>query len=254
MLKRVAVLSKDDAFHKDVARAAKGKGIEVFGTAAAAKLPHATVAAIGDKNSAAALIRAASVLGTRQDQLLELLAEAIDCREGLLPGSSARVRDHATRLAKALKLNDDDQLTLERGALLRDIGKLKIHNEVLLKFDVLTYDEWRHLHQHTSFGADLAAQLGDLKDIATIVQSHHECYDGTGYPKGLEGDSIPFLARAVKVIDVYCAMTSPRGYRSGKTSHAAALEYIKSESGKHFDPEIVKAFVTGKVAKPNRTA
>lgn len=253
MRKRVAVLSKDEAFQKAVAGAAKKNDIDILRVASPAKLPHTVSAAIGDSAAAAALVGAASILGARQEQLLELLAEAIDCREALLPGSSLRVRDHATRLAKALKLNGDDQLSLERGALMRDIGKLKIHNEVLLKFDVLTYDEWQEIHLHTTFGAESAAESDALKDIADIVRSHHECYDGTGYPDGLEGSAIPFLARALKLIDVYCAMTSPRCYRNGKASHSAALEHIKNERGKHFDPEIVKAFLDAKVGKPQRS-
>jgi HD-GYP domain-containing protein (c-di-GMP phosphodiesterase class II) len=181
--------------------------------------------------------------------LLELLAEAIDCREAFLPGSSSRVREHATRLGKALKLSANDQLTFERAALVRDIGKLKIPNDVLLKDDVLTYDEWQLIHQHAAIGADLVASLDVLKDTEDVVRYHHECFDGTGYPAGLEGDAIPYLARAMKVIDVYCAMTSPRHYRKNQTTHAAAAQHLDNERGKHFDPEIVAAFVASDIGK-----
>jgi len=243
MLKRVAVLGKDEAFQQSISRAAKGKDIEAVAVKSAAKLPAATAAVMGDDGSASALVKIALALGERQEQLLELLAEAIDCREGFLPGSSARVRDHATRLARALKLSADDQLTLERAALVRDIGKLKISNEVLLKDDVLTYDEWRLIHSHAGIGADLIATMEVLKDTEAVVRYHHECFDGTGYPNGLEADAIPYLARAMKVIDVFCAMTSPRHYRKSQNTHEMAVEHLQSERGKHFDPEIVAAFL-----------
>ena len=92
--------------------------------------------------------------------------------------------------------------------------------------------------------------LDGFQDTADIVRRHHECYDGDGYPDRLEGDAIPYLARVVKVIDVYCAMTSPRHYREGQASHDEALEHIKSEHGKHFDPELVDVFLKDDLGVP----
>jgi len=175
-------------------------------------------------------------------ELLELIGLAIDAREQLPEGSAKRARDHATRFAIALGLTTDQRLALERGALIHGIGKLRIPNDVLLKKAVLSYDEWVLLQSHTTLGADLVRQFESLRDTEEIVRWHHCCYDGTGYPEALEGENIPFLARVTKIIDVYCSMTSPRHYRKGYSSHEEAIEYLKSESGKHFDPDIAEAF------------
>ena len=88
-----------------------------------------------------------------------------------------------------------------------------------------------------------------LKDTAEVVLTHHECFDGTGYPRGLEGEEIPRLGRIMKIADVYCAMTSPRPYRAGHSTHEEALEHLQEERGKHFDPELVDVFIDAKVGK-----
>ncbi|MBN2308054.1 MAG: HD domain-containing protein, partial [Candidatus Hydrogenedentes bacterium] len=150
---------------------------------------------------------------------------------------------------KALKLSADDQLLLERAALVRDVGKLKIPNRILLKDSVLTYDEWSMLRKHTRLGASLLEGTPALKDTADIVRRHHCCYDGTGYPDGLEGEQIPYLARVLKILDVYCAMTSPRHYREGSSTHKQALAHLRAERAKHFDPELVDVFIKSRVGK-----
>ncbi len=186
-----------------------------------------------------AILRAAAT----HEALLGLLADAIDCREGIALGGSRRVCDHATRFARALGLNSEEQILLERGALLRDIGKLSISNEVLLKNKVLTYDEWILLQQHTCLGVKLLEERSFCTGVADIVHRHHECYDGTGYPDGIERDEIPRFARIMKILDVYCAMTSPRHYRKTHNTHESAVEYLLSERGKHFDPELIDVFI-----------
>lgn len=177
------------------------------------------------------------------DSTLYLLAEAIDCRESFRPGSSQRVVEHATRFAQVLGLRSDEQITLERGALLRDIGKLKIPNEVLLKNGLLDYDEWNLIQAHTHIGADLVKNLDGFEDIENIVRRHHETWDGDGYPDKLEKEAIPFAARIIKIVDVYCAMTSPRPYREGMATKQQALDHLQNERGKHFDPELVDIFL-----------
>jgi putative two-component system response regulator len=89
----------------------------------------------------------------------------------------------------------------------------------------------------------MVAETDALKDTAEVILTHHECYDGTGYPKGLEKDAIPRLGRIMKILDVYCAMTSPRHYREGHATHEEAVEHLKSERGKHFDPELIDVFL-----------
>jgi putative two-component system response regulator len=193
-------------------------------------------------------LRAAEQLGARHTAILELLADAIDSREQFNPGSATRILEHATRFAAALGLSAADRVTFERGALLRDIGKLRVPNDVLLKHSVLTYDEWRLLQAHTVFGSDLALAVPGLGFIAPIARHHHENFDGTGYPEGLEGKRIPLLARAVKIIDVYCAMTSPRVYRVTFATREEAFEHLKCEREKFFDPELVEVFLNKNVA------
>lgn len=186
------------------------------------------------------------------DDMLLLLAEAIDSREELAAGSSLRVMEHAGRFGKALKLNAKDQRTLELGALLRDIGKIRVPNSVLLKYMILTHDEWVLIRKHTHLGGALVSKIPSLKDIEPIVRFHHECWDGTGYPDGLEGKKIPRLAHIVRIVDVFCAMTARRSYRKNIYSAGDALDHIKSESGKHFAPDLVKVFIDAKIGKAEK--
>jgi len=201
-------------------------------------------------DGAAAAVRAAAAA---QDTLIGLLADAIDCREGIAMGGSRRLCDHATRFAQALGLSLEDQFTLERGAMLHDIGKLCIPNDVLLKNTVLTYDEWMLVQRHTELGARLLRDRGFCPGVAEIVGGHHECYDGTGYPKGIERDAIPPFARIMKILDVYCAMTSPRHYRKTTSSHEDAVEHLASERGKHLDPDYIDVFLDGQIGQPPAT-
>ncbi len=187
---------------------------------------------------------------SRDDRILGLLADAIGCREGLPLGASERVREHAERFGKALGLSPGDQASLERGALLRDIGKIQIPNAVLLKQGILDYDEWVLLQGHSALGAALLEERGVLKDIIDIVHYHHECHDGDGYPDHLEGEAIPYLARIVKILDVYCAMTSPRHYRDTQSSTQEGIMHLLAERGKHFDPALIDVFVEAGIGRP----
>jgi putative two-component system response regulator len=211
------------------------------------KVPD-VIDAIASAGASDAELRASEQLAERFATVLGLLADAIDSREQFNPGSSMRVLHHGARFAEALGLNIDDRIMLERGALLRDVGKLRVPNDVLLKHSLLTYDEWRLLQAHTVFGAELAESVPGLGFIAPISRHHHENFDGTGYPEGLEGGDIPLLARVVKIIDVYCAMTSPRVYRTTVSTREEAFEHLTEEREKHFDPELVDLFIAQNVA------
>ena len=116
-------------------------------------------------------------------------------------------------------------------------------NDALLTNAVLTHDEWELVRAHTVIGAEMAIEDDVLADLAPIIRSHHECYDGTGYPDELEGDEIPFEGRVMKIIDVFCAMTGDRHYRKGRSSLAEAVAHLDEEAGKHFDPALVSVFV-----------
>jgi response regulator RpfG family c-di-GMP phosphodiesterase len=181
---------------------------------------------------------------------LLLLSEAIDVREGHRLGSARRVLEHATRFAAAMQLNAAEQSRFERAALLRSIGKLRLDNDILLKKSVLNYDEWLLLQKHPALGVEILKELNFHLDVADIIHSYHECYDGTGYPDRLEREAIPRLARALKLVDVYCAMTSPRHYRRGHATHEQAAEHFQTERGKHFDPDLVDLFVACGVGNP----
>lgn len=186
----------------------------------------------------------------KDDQVLQLLAQSIDSTEGIAADNHRRVLDHVTRFGEALGLSEAEQDVLERGALVHDIGKIKISTDVLVKSNVLTYDDWQLLRSHTSLGADLIKGVESLSDTEDVVRYHHECWDGDGYPEGLKGAKIPHLAHIMKIVDVYCAMTSARHYRDGESSHEEAIAYFKEEHGKHFNPELVDVFIDKNIGKP----
>jgi putative nucleotidyltransferase with HDIG domain len=247
MLTRIVVLGKDDKTLSSVTKAIDGERALVTRVGKAGQVPPGSAGTILGMGQIDNATEAALSLIAQHEEILGLLAMAIDCRDMAAEGSSARVQKCAQAFGRVLALKPEDQLTLERGALLRDIGKLLVPNDLLMKKGVLTFDEWETIRKHTHFGADMAAKTSALNDIEDIARRHHECFDGDGYPDGLEKDDIPFLARIVKILDVYCAMTSPRHYRTTVASHATAIEFLQEEKGKHFDPELVKAFVKGKV-------
>lgn len=246
MLKRITVLGADDKELQAIEKKVKAKDVQLVGIQPDASLSGLSDAIINHQ-SASEAIDLSIQQADRALVAFELLAEAIDCRESFKPESSKRLVKHATRFARALDLSQDDQILLERAALLRDIGKLRIPNEVLLKEGLLNFDEWSLIQNHTNIGADMVAEIDGLQDLAEIIRCHHECYDGDGYPNKLEGEKIPYLARALKVVDVYCAMTSPRSYRTSVSSSEDAIAHLENESGKHFDADLVKIFIDKKV-------
>lgn len=199
------------------------------------------------------MAKGALKLGEGKDttaELLRLLAEAVDAREGHKTGSCARLSDHAVRMGQALDLSDDEIDALEWGALLHDIGKLRVSNDALMKKSVLSYDEWLDLQAHTTKGAELLRELGIGEQVLEIVEGHHECFDGDGYPHHKERDQIPLLARIMKICDVFTAMTSPRHYRPDVPSIDDALEYLKAERAKHFDPDLIDVFIEKEIGRP----
>ncbi|HOK09657.1 MAG TPA: HD domain-containing phosphohydrolase [Candidatus Hydrogenedens sp.] len=175
--------------------------------------------------------------------LFYMIADAIDSREGIPTGSARRMVKIAELLGKQLHLSSSQLWVLEHACVLRDIGKVKVSNDILLKKTVLSYEEWMMLKSHAQLGADMLKEFGVFPELVEVIASHHESYDGDGYPLGLEGDEIPFLSRVLKVIDVYCAITSPRMYRMGFATREEALIHLQEERGKHFDPEVVDAFL-----------
>ena len=249
MIKRIAVVGDVSAVESALSKTTANEPIEAIVCMPGGTLPPGAAALIADQTQLDAAVSLALTQACRNETLLGLVAMALDAREDMLPGSTQRLVEHAGRFAEALCLDPADRLALERGAYLHDLGKTRISNDVLLKKSVLTYDEWVLLQGHSALGAEIIRELEGFEDVEPIIHRHHCCYDGTGYPDGLEKDEIPLLARAMKILDVYCAMTSPRHYREGHSTHEEAVAHIESERGKHFDPDLARVFIDADVGR-----
>lgn len=248
MLKRIVVVVEDKKLIKAAEKAAASHPDVVLVTD-----PKDCVGAVGVLGTASGAEDALALLASAAREhavLFELLADAVDAREGHRVGSCRRLAEHAVRLGQAAGCSANELAALERGALLHDIGKILLSNDVLMKKSVLSYDEWIELQAHTTKGADLLRGLGFEAAVLDIVHYHHECFDGDGYPNHLEGEKIPLLARIMKICDVFTAMTSPRHYRPGVPSIEEGLAHLRDERGKHFDPALVDAFLEQEVGRP----
>jgi ribonuclease P protein subunit RPR2 len=170
------------------------------------------------------------------------LARALESKDGVTGAHSERVRRYATELARVVNSLALEEPTLEYGFVLHDIGKIAIPDRILWKRDPLTTAERRLLETHTILGERMIGDAALLKgEGARVVRSHHERWDGGGYPDGLRGSEIPLGARIFSVADALDAMTSDRPYRrAGRWSDAVAE--IGAQSGKQFDPQVVTAF------------
>jgi putative nucleotidyltransferase with HDIG domain len=168
------------------------------------------------------------------------LVDRLERKTGYRPEHTVAVGHLALAIAAALKLEAAECRRIELGALLHDVGKLSIPDRVLNKPGPLNEMEWAAMRRHTAAGVSLLMQILDLPNVLEVVRSHHERWDGQGYPDGLEGEQIPLAARIVAVADAFHAMTEPRPYREPRKP-AAALAEIVSQSGRQFDPACVEA-------------
>ena len=173
---------------------------------------------------------------------IKTLISVINAKDRYTYGHVERVVVYGRMLAESLGLNERDKNILIYGAYMHDIGKINISKDVLIKKMKLTDDEWEVLKQHPANGVEIIKSVKSLNMIIPLIISHHEKYDGTGYPNNLKGDEIPYLARVLTVIDSFDAMTSNRPYNKRKT-YKEAIEELQRCSGTHFDPEIVKVFI-----------
>jgi response regulator RpfG family c-di-GMP phosphodiesterase len=170
------------------------------------------------------------------------LARALESKDGLTGAHSERVRRYATKLAAAVERSVLEEPTLEYGFILHDVGKIGIPDSVLRKREPLTLGERRLLQTHTVLGEQMIGDAALLRGEGTrVVRSHHERWDGAGYPDGLRGDEIPLGARIFSVADALDAITSDRPYRRARSWEEAVAE-IKAQSGAQFDPHVVAAF------------
>jgi putative nucleotidyltransferase with HDIG domain len=173
---------------------------------------------------------------------LEGWVRALDMRDKETEGHTQRVTILTERLARRLGVNDDELINITRGALLHDIGKMAIPDGILLKPGKLTADERTLIQKHPVYAYEMLNPIDFLHPAIDIPYCHHEKWDGSGYPRGLKGEGIPFAARIFPVVDVWDALTSDRPYRMG-LPRDEVLDRIRADSGKHFDPQIVEAFL-----------
>ena len=175
-------------------------------------------------------------------RVVQSLVRILEAKDKYTSGHSERVADYAVDIGRAMGLSEDRMGVLRKAAEIHDIGKLVIHENVLNKKEKLTDEEWLAIREHPVLGGEILkpALLDD--ETMSVVRSHHERYDGTGYPDKIGGDSINLLAQIISVADSYDAMTSLRSYKS-IMSKDKALDELKKCSGTQFNPEVVKKFI-----------
>ena len=183
----------------------------------------------------------------REKETLMRLARAGEFRDEEPGPHLIRMSRYSRLIAGALSLDAEEAETVELSAPLHDIGKIGIPDQILLKPGKLDAPEWALMQRHAVIGHDILKGSASkyVSMGALIALAHHEKYDGSGYPNGLEGDHIPVCARIVAVADVYDALTSVRPYKAAWPS-AEAMDYVASQAGKHFDPRMVEAFLRSK--------
>ncbi|MGH9325591.1 MAG: HD domain-containing phosphohydrolase [Terriglobia bacterium] len=174
-------------------------------------------------------------------ETVETLGALLDVRDAETAGHACRVCLYTLNISRAVNVPRKDQRDIVRAALLHDIGKIGIPDEILLKPERLTPGEESVMRSHVMIGYTILKHVDHLGPVAEIVLSHHEWFNGGGYPRGLRGEQIPLGARIFAVADTLDAMTTDRPYRQA-VSLEKALEEIKSESAKQFDPVVVEAF------------
>jgi putative nucleotidyltransferase with HDIG domain len=173
---------------------------------------------------------------------VETLIRAIQARDRYTSGHSARVSRYALLVAEKFGLTSKEKHELYLAAMLHDIGKIGIPDELLNCEGKLSDEQIRQIRNHVTVGASMLKAIGEMNPIVPLILHHHEAWDGSGYPNGLKGDEIPLMSRILAVADSYDAMTSDRPYRRAR-SKAAALEEIRRFSGRSFDPDVAEVFL-----------
>ncbi|MDO8587412.1 MAG: diguanylate cyclase [Armatimonadota bacterium] len=202
----------------------------------------------GDPYRVHVLLRATDI------RTVEALASAIDAKHHFMTGHGKAVASHAAKLAEALGMPTEECDSVRLASLLRDIGQLALPDGILVKPEPLTPEDREIVSSHPTLGHAIVEKSPGMKSMLPGILHHHENYDGSGYPFGLAGEEIPLVARVIAVVDAYCSMTADRPHRAKLTPEAAMAE-LERCTGKQFDPEVVKAFVTIlKAEDPNQLA
>jgi putative nucleotidyltransferase with HDIG domain len=180
---------------------------------------------------------------TNQDGLAEAMAQMLALRDNETEEHARRVVKLSVKMARSLDMDESLVHRIKLGALLHDIGKVGVPDAILLKNGDLTPDERQIMSQHPIIGKRILQPLGLPPTVLSVVQHHHERWDGTGYPDRLSGQRIPLPARIFALVDVWDALTSDRPYRKAWDKEKT-IAYLQEQSGRHFDPDLVEKFLT----------
>jgi putative nucleotidyltransferase with HDIG domain len=175
-------------------------------------------------------------------EFVHLIAKALDAKDKYTAGHSLRVMDYAIKIAKVLRLPENEIEMLKQACLLHDIGKVSIPDGILNKKSPLTKIEREHIYKHPVVGKQILSAVTEFQDILDIIYAHHERVDGKGYPNGKTREEIPLLARILAIADTYDAIRSERPYRKAKTKKQAIRE-LKKVKGLQLDKDIVETFI-----------
>lgn len=223
----IGVLYVDNRAHSGIFRQGDLEWITAFSNQAAVAIENA---------------RLFEELQTSYQATLEGWVRALDLRDKETEGHTQRVTETTAQLARWMGIDEAEIEHIRRGALLHDIGKIAIPDAVLLKPGKLTSEERALIEQHPVYAYEMLSPIKFLQPAIDIPYCHHEKWDGTGYPRRLKGDEIPFAARIFSVVDVWDALVSDRPYRQA-LDPAEVRKYIEINAGKHFDPDVASAFI-----------
>ncbi len=175
-------------------------------------------------------------------ETITALAVAVEAKDAYSKGHIDRVAGYVERLGTAMKLDGEMMKILRNGAILHDVGKIGVRDEVLKKHGPLDKEEQKEMEEHVIIGVNIIRPIRHMSALCELVRNHQELYNGSGYPDGLKGEEIPLTARILKICDAYDAMTTDRPYRKGMSKESAKKELL-SKKGKDFDPEILEKFL-----------
>jgi cyclic di-GMP phosphodiesterase len=189
-----------------------------------------------------ALEQAHLELADAYEATIEGWSRALDLRDKETEGHTQRVTDKTIQLARLLNVPEEQLVHIRRGSLLHDIGKMGLRDEILLKQGPLNAEEWELMRKHPAYAYEMLHPIVYLRSALEIPYFHHERWDGSGYPLGLQGEKIPLAARIFSVVDVWDALRSDRPYRKS-CPHEEVISYLEDHAGIHFDPKIVRIFL-----------
>lgn len=174
---------------------------------------------------------------------IKALISALEAKDSYTSGHSIRVAHYAKLMGDELQLNADEKYCLNLSAILHDIGKIGLPDNILKKSTSLLDSEYHTAKEHPLIGSKIVGNIDELHEVAAVIRHHHERFDGQGYPDGLKGEAIPALARILSIVDAYEAIVSRRHYGNEETPQKAFAE-LQKNSGSQFDPDLVKVFIS----------